>query len=72
MRLRFLQTTPSANPDVPFQPGQVIQVARLTPEMQTWVASGLAEVFVDEAEAAVLGEPDETAVEPRPKPRGKR
>lgn len=34
MRIKFLQTAPSASPDAPFQPGQIVDVATLTPELR--------------------------------------
>jgi hypothetical protein len=59
MRIRFLQTTPSASPDHPFLPGQVIEVTKLTAEMRSWLkASGdsspRAELLKDEPERAVV------------------
>ena len=75
MRIRFLQTTPSLNPDVPFRAGQVIDVPKLTAEMRAWFiapAAGrlaMAEL-IDETslEAAMIG-PPEQAVQARAKGR---
>lgn len=61
MHLRFLQTTPSAHPEFPFQPGQVIHLVRLTPELRQWIATGHAEIVRDEPETAV-DEQRETAI----------
>jgi hypothetical protein len=69
-RLRFLQTTPSDNPEYPFQPGQIIAVEVLTKALRRCVANGMAEILPEsESEAAVVG-PSERAVLSRPKPRG--
>lgn len=64
MRLRFLQTTPSSNPEFPFQPGQVIYVTKLTAEMREWLTptgeSGpLAEIVKDEPERAIAPAADQ-------------
>ncbi len=49
MTLRFLQTTPSASPDFPFQAGQVVKdLPRLSPEMRQWIRDGVAELIRDE------------------------
>jgi hypothetical protein len=68
VELKFLQTTPSSNPDVPFQPGQIIHVPKLLPEMRRWIRDGFAVLVTPELEAATI-EPMERAVEPRPKKR---
>lgn len=47
----FLQTTPSSNPDVPFQAGQRINVPRLTPELQQWIRAGHAELVREAGES---------------------
>lgn len=59
MRIRFLQTTPSASPDHPFQPGQTIEVSKLTQEMRSWLKSAdghqpRAVLLKDEPERAVV------------------
>jgi hypothetical protein len=66
MRLRFVQTTPSDRPDFPFQPGQIIVVTKLTPEMLRWIKEGRAMPLDDAAEAAALGEPAASAISPPP------
>ncbi len=68
MTLRFLQTTPSASPGFPFQPGQVITVDRPTPEMRQWLKAGFAEVVKEEPEIEVTAH-QERAVLPRGRPR---
>lgn len=68
MVLRFLQTTPSDRPDVPFQAGQRIHVQSLTPQMRAWVDQDLVQVLPDEPERAV-DEPVEMAVTQRGKRR---
>lgn len=62
MRLRFRQTTPSSQPDYPFQIGQIIHVSKLTPEFKRWIKAGYVEVLRDMPEAAVAPE-TERAVE---------
>lgn len=73
MRIRFLQTTPSANPDIPFQAGQTIEVATLTPAMRRWlepIGDGVPlAVLVPEAPEAAMVAPAERAVQPRAKGR---
>ncbi len=66
MTLRFLDTLPSSNPDFPFQPGQIIHLPRLTPEMQRWVKDGRAQLIREEPELATVA-PVERAVQPRGK-----
>lgn len=67
MKLRFLETLPSSNPDYPFQAGQIIVVGRLTPEQQRWVREGrVAVVHEAQPETAVPPTP-ERAVLPRKK-----
>jgi hypothetical protein len=72
VRVRFLQTTPSASPDFPFQAGQVITLSRLTPEIRQWLNDARAVLLDDEPEAAALGDAPQQAVEPRPRRRGAR
>jgi len=68
MILRFLRTTPSASPDFPFQPGQRIQVTKLTAEMRAWIKDGSAEI-VREAPTESTDEPDpERAVTQKGRP----
>lgn len=64
MRIRFLQTTASQNPNFPFQAGQVIALDRLTPEARQWIKDGRAEVVLDSPEAAVQPA-GERAVQPK-------
>lgn len=72
MKIRFLQTTPSENPDLPFQAGQIIDVAHPTAAMLRCLepaADGTqhAEVLRDDAgELATVGT-SEQAVKPRGK-----
>lgn len=68
MRVRFLQTTPSAAPDAPFQPGQMIDVPGLTREIRDWLKEGYAVVVPDALEAAAVAAP-ERAVHVRAKAR---
>jgi len=73
MTLKFLQTTPSAAPDLPFQAGQIIHVLKITTEIREWLRTGVAMRLPDPApEAAVLGPPEETAVLPVASGRGSR
>jgi hypothetical protein len=51
--IRFLHTTPSMNPEAPFQPGQVICLDRLTPDFQRWIDLGFAEAVPATREHAV-------------------
>ena len=59
MRIRFLQTTPSANAAFPFQAGQIIVVEKLTAEMRAWLKPSSLQGGM--AHAEVLREADETA-----------
>ncbi len=72
MRLRFLHTVPSDNPHFPFQPGQILEMPRLTSEMRHWLREGWASLLPEPAEAAVLDDPPEMATVSRPKGRGSR
>lgn len=59
MRLKFLQTAPSASPDAPFLAGQVIDVTTLTPEMRAALTvqpdgSVLAILLPEAADAGVV------------------
>jgi hypothetical protein len=71
MRLKFLTTTASLAPDVPFQAGQIIEIDPASPMTQMWLERGEA-VLVYDAEIAMLGAPMETASVGRAKPRGRR
>lgn len=71
MTIKFLQTTPSENPDFPFQAGQIVDLP-MTKRVQQWIADGFAVVVVPEREKAVLGAPEETATESRPRGKGSR
>jgi len=42
MKIRFVEITPSLTPGFPFQPGQTIEVAKLTPELRKWIKEGHA------------------------------
>lgn len=53
MTLKFLQTTPSANPHYPFQAGQLLEATKLSAEMRQWISQGLAVLLKDEPERAV-------------------
>jgi len=68
MTIRFLQTTPSAKPGFPFQPGQVITLTGMTREARQWLKDGRVEVVKEVPEAAVAGV-SERAVMPRAKGR---
>lgn len=71
VRIKFLHTTPSAAPGLPFQAGQIIDVPTVTPEMLGWIRAGLA-ISLDEDETAMLGEPVETTALPAKRSRGSR
>lgn len=62
MKLRFLQTTPSSNPDFPFQPGQTIELARLTADLRKWIKHGHAEVVRDDSTETAVAPKGEKAV----------
>lgn len=69
-QIRFLQTTASDRPELPFQAGQIITVPRLTAEMKVWLkpypdGTRRAELLTPEPEAAVVGAGLERATEPR-------
>jgi hypothetical protein len=54
--IRFLGLAESAVPGAPFVPGQVIEVATLTPEIQAALRSNLAElVRAEEPDLATVG-----------------
>lgn len=56
MKIRFLETWPSSNPDYPFMPGQIVTVDAPTQEMRQALQGGSAEVVRAEApELAVVG-----------------
>ena len=56
MKIRFLHTTPSAAPGYPFQPGQVIDVPKITTEVREWIKDGKAELLREpELEVATVG-----------------
>lgn len=55
MRLKFVRTTPSNSPDFPFQPGQIITLAALSPEAEQWLRNGDAEPLPED-------DPDQHAV----------
>lgn len=57
MDLRFLQPVDSSAPDFPFLPGQILRgLSRLSPQMETWIREGRAElVREDGAELATVG-----------------
>lgn len=71
MRLKFLTTTASLAPDVPFQAGQIIEVEPGSLAARAWLDRGEAVLLPDE-ELAMLGAPVETASLRQPKPRGRR
>ncbi len=66
MVLRFLQTVPSANPEYPFQAGQIISCPQLSAEMKRWLKAGLVVLLPESLEAAVQPETERAvAVERR-------
>ena len=70
--IKFLQTTPSDNPDFPFQAGQIVDLP-MSKRVQQWITDGFAVVIAPaREEKTVLGGPEETATETRPKSRGSR
>jgi hypothetical protein len=59
MRLKFLQTMPSSRDGFPFQAGQIIEMAKLTPEFRQWIKDGAAVVLREETpETAVSRDPE--------------
>jgi hypothetical protein len=66
--IRFLQTTPSQASEYPFQAGQEIALADLTPEVVAWIQEGRAVIVSEAPEAAVVA-PSERAVRPSAKAR---
>lgn len=57
MRIQFLETVPSGNPEYPFVGGQVVHLARLTPLFRRFIADGKAFVLdgsEDEEELATI------------------
>ena len=70
MVLRFLQTTASAVPGMPFQPRQTISVPALTVEHRQWMEDGAAELVRDEEPTAAVVAPLERAVARASKRRG--
>lgn len=68
MTIRFLQTSPSASPEYPFQAGQVITVPRLTREMARALETGSAIVLTETPETASVSA-SSRAVKPRGKAR---
>lgn len=64
MLIRFLETLESERPGLPFQAGQIINVATPTDEMLAWLRSSRAVVISqdNEDEVAVAPEPVEIAV----------
>lgn len=60
MKIRFLQTTASDNPDAPFQAGQVIDVAEPSPYLLSVLDGVMAEVVrSDDTERAVAPEDEQ-------------
>lgn len=72
MKIRFLQNSPSSNPEFPFQAGQIITTPSLTAEMRAALDAGTAEVLAEEPELAMQGPATEAAVQKRGRPRGSR
>lgn len=72
MRVRFLRQTASDHPTFPFQAGQIIDLPRLTPDLERWLAQGEAILIPEDAETATLGPPPALAVAGSRKPRGRR
>ena len=65
MLIRFLETCESERPGLPFQAGQIIDVATPTDTMLEWLRSSRAVILrqaSDEEEYAVEPAPVETAV----------
>lgn len=72
MKIRFLQTVASENPDLPFQPGQIIQVETPSPYMLSLLDGLQAEILrTDESEQAIeLEQEQPEPVRRRGRPRG--
>jgi hypothetical protein len=56
--IKFLETTPSENPDFPFQPGQVIRVSKLSPSLRKAIQAHQALLLKDEPERAITAPPE--------------
>jgi len=63
MRIHFIRTCPSDNPDVPFQPGQVITVEHPSPELLALLDGVNAEVLPSDASERAIA-PDDEQPEP--------
>lgn len=70
MRIRFLQTTASLVPSVPFMPGQEITLPS-SKRVFEWLKEGRVEVVTEDEipEAAVVAAPERTATIKRAKGR---
>jgi hypothetical protein len=71
VRLKFLESAPSSAPDAPFQAGQTVDVATLSPEMRAALTAGSAILLPETAapvEAAVV---DDDAVDRAVLPRAR-
>ena len=66
MRIRFLETVPSANPDHPFLAGQIIAIERPWASLRTYLRDGKAVVLPEEPELATVA-PAERATLPKGK-----
>lgn len=64
MKVRFLRTLASSNPEYPFQPGQIIVVPKLTLEMKGWLRDGAIQILPEPDEAAVVAAPERAVVPP--------
>ena len=72
MKIRFLQTTPSDNPEYPFMAGQVITVAQPTPSLLRLIDDEHAEIVREDAIERAVVAPDPTPEPLRKKGRRKR
>jgi hypothetical protein len=67
MRVKFLQTTPSDNPDFPFQAGQVIDITSVTAPIRAALKTGSAVILANPEDlVTATAEASERAVLPRP------
>jgi hypothetical protein len=61
MQVRFLEVTPSSVPEFSFMPGQVINLAGMTPEVRKWLREGRAELVRETPMETATVEPEELA-----------
>jgi hypothetical protein len=72
VRVRFLMTTASMIPDVPFQAGQIIDLPMVTDAVRAWLTDGRAELVPESREAATLAPPPSVATDRAVQRKGRR